>query len=157
MRRALVAAAVLACAVPLWAQQVPDHPIAKDAVVQFLALTSDQVAQWDVLFSTYQQAAQPLWTQLRAVDSQIHTLLQGTNPDPTAVGALMIQSKGLRDQIGAVHQTYLTGFEALLGPDQLAKLQFMRRAAEAKPLVRAFRAFRLVPFRPDHDTPPPAL
>ncbi|MGE5237114.1 MAG: Spy/CpxP family protein refolding chaperone [Acidobacteriota bacterium] len=157
MKRAVVVAIALAFAIPIWAQQPPDHPVAKNAVIQFLGLSPDQTTQWDGLFATFRETAEPLWEQLQAVEDQLRALLQQSNPDPAQIGALVLQGKGLRDQIGAAHQTYLTAFEALLSTDQQAKLWFMRRAARAEPLIPAFRLFRLVPLEPDRDGPPPNL
>ncbi len=145
MRKALLALVVLALAVPALADDGPLAVRAKAEVVGFLALTPDQVAQWDTLLATREQTIPPLRTQLQGIEDQLKALLAEPNPDPAAVGDLVLQAKGVRDQIKAAKGAYLDGFGAMLGPDQQAKLAFMRRADQARPLIPAFRAFGLVP------------
>ena len=145
----MLCAVVVLLALPAVGQEGPIAGGAKNEVIQFLGLTADQVAGWDGLIATREQTVPPLREQLKGVREQIRGLLDQPTPDPTAVGALVIQADGLKDQIEAGEKSYLDGFEGLLGLDQLAKLHFMRRAEKAVPLLPAFRLFGLVP--PLHD------
>lgn len=122
----------------------PEHPRAKEAIVEFLALTEDQVAQWDALLAVREAAVAPLREQLRATEAQLKELLQSESPDPGAVGTLVLSGKTLREGIAAAHKDYVVGFEALLNPEQRGKLGALRRAARLAPLVPAFGAFGLV-------------
>ncbi len=139
MRKALAFATVALLALPVLAQQdaIPVDP--KAEVIEFLALTPDQVAQWNVLIAVREQTIPPLREQLEAIEAQIKALLAQPNPDPAAVGALVIQAAPIRARIEAARAAYVDGFEAMLTGDQLAKLDFMRRAAKAAPLIPAFR------------------
>ena len=145
MRKALLALVVLALAVPALADDGPLAVRAKGEVVGFLTLTADQVAQWDALLATREQTAAPLRTQLQGIEDQLKTLLGQPNPDPAAVGNLVLQAKGVRDQIRAADGAYLDGFGAMLTTDQQAKFAFLRRADQARPVIPAFRVFGLVP------------
>ena len=69
---------------------VDGHPRAKAAITQFLALTEEQVAQWDALMVTLDEAVSLLEEQLRATEAQLKELLQSENPDPGAVGTLVL-------------------------------------------------------------------
>jgi Spy/CpxP family protein refolding chaperone len=113
-------------------------PRAKAAVTQFLALTADQVASWETLIATREDAVGPLRDQLKSTEDELKELLNGDDPDPNAVGTLVISGKTLRDGIQAARQTYLEGFEAMLTQDQKVKLGAVRRAARLAPLVPAF-------------------
>lgn len=148
MRKALLCAVVVLLAIPTLGQEGPIAGGAKIEVVQFLGLTADQVAQWDGLIATREQTVPGLREQLKGVEEQIRGLLGQPTPDPAAIGTLVIQADGLKDQIEEANKAYLDGFEGLLGPDQLAKLNFMRRAQKAVPLLPAFRLFGLVPPLP---------
>ena len=121
-----------------------DHPRAKEAIVEFLALTEEQVAQWDVLLAEREEAVAPLREELRSIEEQLRELLQGESPDPAAVGSLVLAGKTLRDGIAAAHRTYVEAFEALLTVEQKAMLGAVRRAAHLAPLVPAFGTFGLV-------------
>ena len=174
-RTLLVAAVVLALAVPALAQQgqgqgrgpvagtpmagVPagdaDGSRARAAVIEFLGLTEEQVAAWDALLETRKATVEPLREQLQAVEEDLAELLQGENPDPAAVGTLVLQARALREQIAAANQAYLDGFEALLTPEQATRLTLLRRAERAQPLFPAFRLFGLLPPEPGGPGPGP--
>ena len=144
-RRAVLCLVVLAVAVPVMAEDHPCADRAKNEVVQFMALTAEQVTAWDGLLAARQQAVPPLREQLQGVEDQIKTLLEQPSPDPGAVGALVLQARGLRNQIEAANKTYLDGFEGALSADQKVKLGFLRRADGAEPLFPSFRLFGLIP------------
>ncbi len=145
MRKALLSVIVVLLALPALAQQnaVPGDP--KGEVAQFLALTPDQLAHWDALIATREQTIPPLRDQLKALEDQLKALLAQPSPDPAAVGALVIQAAPIKAQIEAAKDAYVDGFEAMLSTDQLARLNFMRRAAKAAPLIPAFRLAGLLP------------
>ncbi len=145
MRKALLALVVLALAVPALAEDGPLAVRAKAEVVGFLALTPDQIAQWDTLLATREQTVPPLRTQLQGIEDQLKALLAEPNPDPAAVGNLVLQAKGVRDQIKAAEGAYVDGFGAMLAADQQAKFAFLRRAEQARPVMPAFRLFALLP------------
>jgi len=121
-----------------------DHPRARQAIAEFLALTEDQVATWDALLATREEAAAPLREQLRATEEELVTLLRAESPDAAAVGALVLAGKSLREGIAAVHESYVEGFEAMLTNEQRGRLGAVRRAARLAPLLPAFAEFGLL-------------
>jgi len=154
MRKTILAVALLALAVPVLAQQGPnpaDAPRPKEVVTRVLALTPEQVTQWNALLDALHATVEPLRTQLEGVEEQLKGLLQTPNPDPTQVGNLVLQGKALREQIGDAHETYLTAFEGLLTEEQKGKLGFVRRAERIQPALPAFHLFGLLP--PPQDPP----
>lgn len=118
---------------------------AQRAIAQFLQLTDDQVAAWDVLIADRDAAAEPIRNEIAAVDAEIQALLSGDDPDPFAVGDLVIQRRDLAEQLAGIHRSYIQDFEALLTDDQHAKYHFIRRAERAEPLFPAFRTLGLLP------------
>lgn len=147
MKRLLIGMIVLAVAIPAVAQESPLGDVAKDRIVNFLELTPDQVAAWDLLIAESQAAAEPLREAIRAVQAEINALFEGGDPDPATLGALVIERHDLGEELALVHRDYVDGFEAMLDETQGNKLMFVRRAARAQPLIPAFRAFRLLPPR----------
>jgi len=156
MTRALFAAALcatLAIAVPLPAQGPPDPPpfdgclpgAAQHVIADFLDLTDDQLAAWDVLIAQRDQAAGPLRDAIAAVQQQLDDLLAGEDPDPLAVGELVIQRHDIGEELADVHLAYVAGFEGLLDAGQFAQYGFLRRAERAEPLFPAFRVLGLLP------------
>jgi Spy/CpxP family protein refolding chaperone len=136
---------VLAVAVPVVAQEGPIQERGMEAVVRFLQLTPEQVEQWQGLLEAQETALTPLREQLRETERQLAELLKGENPDPTAVGNLVLQGKALREQMGDVHRAYLEDFEGLLTPEQSQRLGGITRAERLEPLFPAFRMFGLLP------------
>ncbi len=151
MRKVLLALVVLALVVPALADDGPLALRAKGEVVGFLALTADQTTQWDALLATREQTVPPLRTQLQGIEDQVKALLAQSNPDPAAVGNLVLQAHGVREQIQAAESAYVDGFAAMLTTDQQARFGFLRRAEQARPVIPAFRLFALLP--PPHRLP----
>jgi hypothetical protein len=146
MRRAVVATiVVLALVAPLHAQQGPIANQGQQQVVRFLGLDEQQVTKWNELLDARGQAVKALRDQIKGLEEQLRAELAKATPDAAVVGGLVIQIKGLRDQIEPANQAYLDGFEAMLTEEQAGKLGAVRRAARLEPLLPAFRLFGLVP------------
>jgi Spy/CpxP family protein refolding chaperone len=154
MRRALIIAfafTVLAVALPSAAQAPPgpDGPCrpgaAQHQIAVYLGLTDEQVAAWDVLIDDGQAAAAPVRDAIAAVQQELDELLAGNDPDPMAVGGLVIQRRDLGQQLADIERGYVEGVEGLLDEQQVARYRFIRRAERAEPLFPAFRLLRLLP------------
>ncbi len=148
MRRVLVLMAVLSLAVPVVAQERPVVDRAEREVAAFLGLEESQVTAWEGLLETRGAAVKALQEEMDPLEEQLAALLGQTSPDPAAVGALVIQVKGLKEEIRAANDAYQDGFEALLTEEQAGKLGVVRRAARLEPIVPAFRLLGLVPDLP---------
>jgi Spy/CpxP family protein refolding chaperone len=148
MKRWLLGVCVVALAVPVVAQEGPIQQRGMEAVANFLQLTPEQVDQWKGLLDTQEAALAPLRDLLRDTERALGELLRSDNPDPTAVGSLVLQGKNIKEQMGEVHRTYLHGFEGMLTPEQAGRLAAIRRAERLEPLFPAFRLFGLLPPPP---------
>ena len=148
MKRVVLALAAILMVLPAMAQEKPDVPcivaMEHQAVVRALQLTEDQVAQWDALAADHRATVEPLRQQLKGVEQQLKDLLGQPDPDPAAVGDLVLEGHDLREQIRAADEAYRQGFEALLDETQLNKLHFIRGAAHVQRLIPAFRRFGLL-------------
>ena len=141
-------ALAMAVAVPAVAQEpVPEVPAAKRVVIRTLELTEQQVADWEAVWTTRRNVAEPLREELRSVRGEIRGLLEQPGADSTKVGELVIRAKGLEDGIAAANQSYAEGFEALLDAGQAAKLAGIRKAARVAPVVPSFVRAGLVERR----------
>lgn len=127
-------------------------PRPKEVVTRFLALTPDQVTAWEALLTALETTVKPLLQQIAANDRQLAELLKQPNPDPAAIGNLILANRALREQIRGAQETYVTGFEALLTQEQKDKLGFIRRAERVQPIIPAFQVLGLLP--PPEPQPP---
>lgn len=144
MRRLLVGVIVLALAIPAAAQEGPMIDHAQDAIIAFLDLTPDQVSDWGVLWEDHLAAEGPIVEAIAAVQAEIEALFEAGDPDPAELGLLVIERRDLGEELIAIHQVYVTGFEALLTEDQAGKLHAIRTADRIKAFIPAFKAFDLV-------------
>jgi len=149
MRRAILALVVIGLVVPALARAEEPcmEPCARQAVIDFLQLSDEQVIQWDELLATREATVVPLREQLIPLEEQLRELLGEDDPDPETVGQLTLQIHDLRVQIGEANQAYVAGFEAMLGEEQAGRLAFLRRADRAQRVLPAFRTFGLIPGR----------
>jgi Spy/CpxP family protein refolding chaperone len=155
MKKFLIALIVLAAAGPVMAQ-APEGteggppPIAEashNAVVNFLKLTPEQVAEWDVIYMDHRDAEQPLQEAIREVQEVLDALLEEENPDPAAIGELVIDRRELGEQLFDVHMIYHEAFVALLEENQVKRLRLIARADDVQRFIPAFKLFELIPRR----------
>ena len=135
MKRLLLSLFVLALAAPAAAQlDEPgdlSHPAmvaARHAVINFLDMTQDQVDTWDLLWADHRDAERPLKQQIADVQAAIDDLFATGAPDPAQLGLLVIERRDLGDALIDVHVIYIEGFEDLLDPEQLERLDGIRIA-----------------------------
>ncbi len=88
-----------------------------------LNLTDEQKAAAEKIHTEVFAKAQPLMEKQQQQMEEIHTLLDGANPDPTEIGQKMIAAHATGDQIKTLHEDAMARFSAVLTPDQLAKLK----------------------------------
>lgn len=100
-------------------------------VSRFLDLTSDQVTQTQALLDDLKTAVQPLHEQEGTLHKQLADLLDSDNPDAAAVGALVIQIQGVRDQIKSARDAFATSFTALLTATQADRWAILKEVRQA--------------------------
>ena len=107
-------------------------------VAEFLQLSPGQVTELEQLLQARQTTLVPLFQTAQALTQQVAVLLN-SGGNPAQVGVLVIQVHGLQQQIAQAQQAFLTQFVAILGADQLQKLQAAQIAAQLQPILPAFQ------------------
>jgi len=120
----------------------PPPPV--QMVARYLELSPEQVDAWLGLLDGLRQQQQPLHDQIQGLEEELKLQLQQPEPDPAAVGQLVLEINALRDQMFFNEETYRNAFEDLLNEEQLEKLYILRKASELAPLFPAFRETRLL-------------
>lgn len=95
----------------------------EEHIASVLNLTDAQKASAKQLHADLKAKAAPLMEQSRQQHQELKQLLEGTNPDATAIGEKMIAAHATHAQLKALHDDFKTRFSALLNADQKAKLQ----------------------------------
>ena len=141
MRRiALILIAALAVVIPSFGQ-TPDPPA---VVARILGLSPDQVTQWIAVLQARNAALQPIAQNAQAAQHAVDQALSAPSPDPLAVGQAIVTLHALQVQIAAINSQSASQFEKLLTPDQLQRLNDIRAASHACPIVPAFYATGLL-------------
>lgn len=92
----------------------------------FLDLTAEQRAAAREIFESARDAAEPKRDALRDLHDQLRTALEADAPEPAAVGALVIQLDGVRDELKATFEGAQASFVALLTDEQRQRYEAFR-------------------------------
>ena len=132
---ALILIAALCVVTPSFAQ-APDPPA---VVAQILGLSQDQLTQWIGILQTRNAALEPLAEKAHEAQQAVDQAV-----DPLAIGQAVLTLRALQMQIATINSQSAAQFEKLLTPDQLQRLNDIRGASHACPIVPAFYATGLL-------------
>ncbi len=113
-------------------------------VANLLGLEAPQVQAWADLLHVREAAVRPLVEQVGANDEALRQILEGSTPDPGAVGAIVVAIHSLQAQIGSIADETRTQMEQILTPEQHQRLDQIRHAAQVCPAVPPLRALGLL-------------
>jgi len=100
------------------------------AAKTFLGLSDQQVEQLVQLRRDERQALQPVRQQMKDKAQALQQLRQSTNPDPAAVGQLVLDMQKLREQARTVDGDYHKRALDILDATQREKVQNLQNAAQ---------------------------
>ena len=139
---------VVAMAIGPWLSalvaQPPPGPPAPAVVIQFLQFSEAQAGQFQQLLMGLQAAIAPIEQQVSIRQQRLEGLLSAAQPDPAAIGALVLEIRTLEKQGQQALQSYHDGFLALLTPEQQQKTAAVAQAGQLLPAVKAFAEVRLI-------------
>lgn len=148
MKRMVVLFAAFMLVSPVLAQEAGEPPpiveAAHNQVARFLQLSDEQIVSWDVIYQIHREAERPLQDEAAAVQAEIDALFAAGEPDPAALGELVIARRALGEALREVHLVYHEDFVALLDEAQARRLGFIARADEVEPIIPAFKLFELI-------------
>ena len=136
----LILIAALAVVTPSFGQ-APEPPA---VVAQILGLSQDQLMQWITILQARNTTLQPLAEKAQTAQQVVDQALSASNPDPLAIGQAIVTLHALQMQIATINSQSAAQFEKLLTPDQLQRLNDIRGASRACPIVPAFYATGLL-------------
>jgi hypothetical protein len=125
---------------------LPEH--AHQAIAEFLELSPAQVEAWDALLDDTRALADPLHTEAEEIQAEIEEQFASGSPNSTIVGELVIERRAIGEELVLIHRNYVEEFEhVILTEDQHRRYHFVRGAARIQPIIPAFRVYRLIPQR----------
>ena len=93
-----------------------------------------QVTSVSALVKKHRQAAFPLRQDMRARSQELQKALETPEPNPNAVGQLVIARRGLNKQLRALNVKLPSDIAALLTPEQQQKLEQLKERRNARRL-----------------------
>lgn len=128
-----------------WAQQPEPRPDPRVQMVQaYLDLSEQQTRRLQGLLRSRSETVDPLIRTLAEQEQELARLLRMANPDPIAVGTVVITIRGTRRQIENAQDTFRNGFEDLLTEEQERKLAGLERYVENERAAPAFLSLGLI-------------
>jgi Spy/CpxP family protein refolding chaperone len=115
-----------------------------DTLQRTLNLSASQVTSIRQLAQSRRESMRSIREQSRPKFEQLMTLLHQTNPDPAAVGRIVIDLKGIHEQARAKQADYEKQLTGLLNPTQQQIVNNLRNQAET---FRALRSIGLLGAR----------
>jgi len=93
---------------------------------RFLALTDTQFTDVSALVKKHRQAGFPLRQDVRARNQELQKALETPEPNPNAVGQLVIARRGLNKQLRALNVKLRSDIAAVLTPEQKQKFEQLK-------------------------------
>lgn len=93
---------------------------------EYLSLTDTQVVEITTLLKKHQETAFPLRQQIRSANQELRTALDTPEPNPQAIGQLIIAKRDLRKQLRAINARLTAAIGTLLTTEQKQKFQQLR-------------------------------
>ncbi|MEO8660303.1 MAG: Spy/CpxP family protein refolding chaperone [Bryobacteraceae bacterium] len=106
-----------------------------DNIKTYLTLTDSQLTAIEAIRTSARTANQQTMTDLRTKETALQALLKSSNPDPAAVGKLMVDIQALRATMHTANTSLTDQAVALLTPDQKTKLASLAAAAALQPQI----------------------
>lgn len=113
-------------------------------VSDFLQLSEAQTLGLITMVHEREAAIHPITLAVQEHREALGRLLETPDPDPTAVGQLLVSIHRGEHQAYAAAQAAAGSFEQTLTPDQQHRLQLIRQAAQVAPALPAFTAVGLL-------------
>lgn len=104
----------------------------------FLTLTDAQAADIRALIKKHRETAFPLRQEVRALNQELRNALDQAEPNPSAVGKIVVARRGLNKQLRSLNVRLRSDIAALLTPEQRQKLEQLKawRAARGERISR---------------------
>jgi len=88
-----------------------------------LNLTPDQRVAFDNARRDFETATQPLMDKQRDAHQKIEDALKSGTADACAIGAMVLDTRSVSDQLKSAHEAFEKKLSSILNPDQLARFE----------------------------------
>jgi len=120
-------------------------------IVRYFELDEVQVEVFQGLLSTRHETVGLLREQARDIGAALREAINAPDPDPFAIGELVLSEKAIGDQTRDAQEVFNQGFLDLLTEDQLGRYYALARANRLVPIMRAANDLKLRLIPPESD------
>jgi Spy/CpxP family protein refolding chaperone len=140
----LIAAILLTTLHSALAQEPRELPPPIAVASNFLSLSDSQTQALIAMIQTRDAAIRPIAEQIQTNQKALAAMIESANPDPAAVGQLLISIHSGEKQVAAAAQSAAAAFAETLTPEQQQRMQLLGVAAQVAPVLPAFKALGLL-------------
>jgi Spy/CpxP family protein refolding chaperone len=97
-------------------------------LARYLRLTPAQVEQQKALVSELRAKVDPLREQRKELREDLRAALDGSSPNACSIGEIVIDLRGVRDDIRAAREEFDEAFSDILTPEQLERYEALKEA-----------------------------
>ena len=97
-------------------------------LIEYLGLDDAQIEAWNAYHEEFRATVEPLRDTKRDFHVQLREALDAETQDATAIGQLMLDIEGVRDEIFAAKDARDENLKSILTADQLLKFEAFRAA-----------------------------
>lgn len=119
--------------------KVPPARVLKAA----LDLSDEQVTALRDLIEARTEEVKAIKEDIHELQAQLEDLVKSESPDPDEVGGLVLDIRGLKQEIGQGHEAYQQSFRELLTAMQVERLGHINKIALADRAAEVLRDLRL--------------
>lgn len=112
------------------------HGPGGDRMADFVGLTEEQKAQWDQMRQEFHESMRATFEQQRANGEKLREALDADQPDPAAVGRMLISMHQQRKQFERQHEALEQRLRGALTPEQQTKFDAFQAARPKGPMGR---------------------
>jgi len=112
---------------------------------EYLGLTADQETQIKTILAEHRKAVRDKLSEVPTLEDNLQQLLESQNPDPAAVGDIVIRIHTIRNEARDSWAATAETIKGVLNPDQVAKLDSLTQSSEEVRVMRAARALGILP------------
>lgn len=87
-------------------------------LTRYLDLSEQQVKEMKALFEDHREATRPIHEELRGLHRELRALLDGEDPDPGAIGRVILEGEALKTGARALREALHSDLRALLTTEQ---------------------------------------
>lgn len=121
----------------------PEGRSSAAVLARFFELDEAQIAVFQDLLTTRHEDVAVLRAQAQEIAASIRQAIGEPDPDPFAIGELVLAEHAIGEEIRQAEQTFTQGFVTMLTAEQMERYDALARASRLVPVIKAAAEIKL--------------